>query len=361
MRVINAGIQRATACAVATLALAATPAQAQIVIKASEDVRFTLGVLGQFQGETIDNPEPDANTNNLFIRRVRLLFGGQVAKNVSFFVETDAPNLGRTLPAGKNIQPSVIIQDAYASFRAGNPFTLDAGLMFVPFSRNSIQSAATLLPIDYGAYTFSQSAPIQGSTGRDTGFQGRGYFVANHLEYRLGVFQGRRETGSTNSFRWLGRAQYNVFDTETGFFYSGTYLGRRRILALGAAFDRQSDYQAYAADAFLDWPLGPGAFTGRVDFSHFDGGTTLTTLPEQNDVLLEAGYLLRALNLTPVVQWTRRDMTDVEAGDENRTSIGANYWWAGHNANIKAAYMRIAAAGLGRQHAFTIQFQMFYF
>jgi hypothetical protein len=32
---------------------------------------------------------------------------------------------------------------------------LDAGLMFIPVSRNSLQSAATLSPIDYGKFTFS--------------------------------------------------------------------------------------------------------------------------------------------------------------------------------------------------------------
>jgi hypothetical protein len=361
MNVTYAKAHSALMCALAAVSLSASTATAQIVVRAGEDVRFTLGVLGQFQAETIDNPDPEATTNNLFIRRVRLLFGGDVARNVSFFIETDTPNLGRTLPAGKNIVPSTIIQDAYASFRVGAPFTVDAGLMFVPFSRNSIQSAATLLPIDYGAFTFTQSAPLQNSTGRDTGFQARGYLLQNHLEYRLGVFQGRREPGSANSFRWVGRGQYNVFDTETGFFYSGTYLGRRRVLAIGAAFDHQSDYDGYAADVFLDWPLGPGAFTGRVDYRHFDGGTTITTLPEQDDVLIEAGYLLRALNLTPVFQWDRRDLSLGEGGDENRTSIGANYWLSGHNANIKFAYMRIAPAGLGRQHAFTLQFQIFYF
>jgi hypothetical protein len=78
--------------------LGALPAQAQVVVKVNDDVNFKLGVLGQFQADTIDNPEPEPNTSNLFVRRLRLMFGGQVAKNVSFFVETDAPNLGKTLP-----------------------------------------------------------------------------------------------------------------------------------------------------------------------------------------------------------------------------------------------------------------------
>jgi hypothetical protein len=354
-------LRRTITWGIFALVMQAVPAYAQVMIKAGEDVNFTLGVLGQFQADTIDNPPPTSTTSNLFVRRLRLLFGGQVAKKVTFFIETDAPNLGRVLPAGKTIQPSVIIQDAFATFKAADAFSMDAGLMFVPFSRNSIQSAATLLPIDYGAYTFSQSAPTQSATGRDTGFQLRGYLLASHLEYRLGAFQGRRDVVSSNSFRWTGRAQYNVFQTETGFFYSGTYLGGRRILAAGAAFDRQSDYRAYAADAFLDYPLAPGVVTARIDYTRFDGGTTLTTLPKQDDVLVEAGFLVKALKLSPVLQWVRRDVAALQAGDEDRTSLGANYWWARHNANIKFAYTRIAPRGAGRQHELTLQFQVFYF
>jgi hypothetical protein len=358
---MHAATRRSSVVALGLLLAAATPASAQVVIRANEDVSFTLGVLGQFWADTVDNPDPAPTTNNLFVRRVRLLFGGQVAKRVSFFVETDAPNLGRTLPGGKNIQPSMIVQDIYASFKAADAFTLDAGLMFVPFSRNSLQSAATLLPIDYGAYTFTQSAPTQSATGRDTGFQARGYLLANHLEYRAGVFQGRRDAVSANSFRVVGRAQYNVLDTETGFFYSGTYLGRKKIFAIGAAVDGQSDFRAYDADTFFDYPIGPGALTARLDYSHFDGGITFVTLPKQDDVLVEAGYLVRAAKLTPVLQWQHRNIAGTSVGDETRTSVGANYWWAAHNASVKAAYTRIAPAGLGTQHEVTIQLQVFYF
>jgi hypothetical protein len=343
------------------LAIGALPAAAQVVINASDDVNFKLGMLGQFQADSLDVSGTDANINNIFVRRLRLLFGGQVARNVTFFIETDVPNLGKTLPNGKNIQPSVIIQDAYASLKAADAFTLDAGLMSVPFSRNSVQSAASLLPIDYGSNTFNASAPTQSSTGRDTGFQARGYVEGNHLEYRIGVFQGARDARSDNAFRYAGRVQYNVFQPEVGFFYTGTYLGAKKILALGAAFDTQSHYHAYDADAFLDYPLGPGAITGQFNYNRFDGGETLRTLPEQNDVLVELGYLIKSARLTPVLQFTHRDLTGGSAGDETRTSIGANYWWAGHNVNVKGAYTRIAPSMLAKQNEFTVQLQVFYF
>jgi len=354
-------IRHLAASCVAALLFGAVPAGAQIVVKANDEVNLKLGVLGQFQADTIDNPGTEPNTNNLFVRRLRLLFGGQVAKNVSFFIETDAPNLGKELTGTKNFQPSLILQDAYAEFRVADAFMLDAGLMFIPFSRNSLQSAATLLPIDYGANTFGQSVPTQSSTGRDTGFQARGYLAGSRLEYRIGAFQGTRNTASNNAFRYAGRVQYNLFDTESGFFYTGTYLGKKRILAVGAAFDAQKDYHAYDADAFFDYPAGPGAVTAQFDYNRFNGGDTLTALLKQNDVLVEAGYLIRALKLTPVVQFSRLDIAGTSTGDVNRTAVGANYWAVGHNANVKALYTRIAPRGLDRQHEFTVQLQIFYF
>jgi hypothetical protein len=319
-------------------------------------------VLGQFQGDWLEDPAADDTTQNLFIRRIRLLFGGQVAKNVTFFVETDAPNLGKTLSSGKNISPGMIVQDAYGEFKVRDAFAFDAGLMFVPFSRNSLQSAASLLPIDYGANTFAQSGPTQSSVGRDTGIQAKGYFLGNHLEYRLGAFQGARDAASHRSFRYAGRVQYQFLEPEaTGFFYTGTYLGTKKIAAVAAAFDTQNDYHAFDADAFVDYPVGPGAVTAQFAYNRFDGGDTFLTLRKQNVVLLELGYFLRDLKLTPVFQFTNRGIVDTPVGDQTQWSVGVNYWWAGQNANVKAAYGRIEPRGLATQNELTIQLQLFYF
>jgi hypothetical protein len=346
----------------ACLCAAAVAAHAQVVIKVNDDVNFRLGVLGQFQADWLEDPAGEDYAQNLFIRRIRLLFAGQVAKNVTFFVQTDAPNLGRSVAGVKNISPPVIVQDAYGEFRVSNEFSLDAGLMFVPFSRNSIQSAASLLPIDYGANTFIASGPTQSTVGRDTGFQAKGYFLGSRLEYRVGAFQGARDTASHRAFRYTGRVQVQLLQPEaTGFFYTGTYLGRRKVLALGAAFDKQEDYHAYDADAFVDVPAGPGAITAQLAYNRFDGGTTLLTLPKENVVLAEFGYFIRSLKLTPVVQYTRLDLSNTLVGDTTRWSVGLNYWWAGHNANVKGAYSRIDPRVRANQNEFTIQLQLFYF
>jgi hypothetical protein len=111
-----------------------------------------------------------------------------------------------------------------------------------------------------------------------------------------------------------------------------------------------------------DYPLGPGAITAQFDYNRFDGDVTLLTLPKQNDLLLELGYLIRSLKLTPVLQFVQKDVVATSVGDEKRVSIGANYWWAGSNANIKAAFMRIEpTAPLPSQKEFTVQLQLSFF
>src|SRR5262249_13317801 len=129
----------------------------------------------------------------------------------------------------------------------------------------------------------------------------------------------------------------------------------------GAAFDAQSDFHGYDADAFFVHPIGPGALTAQFGYNHFDGGETLTTIPKQHDYLIEAGYLIAAAKLTPVLQIARRDVSDTSRGDETRVAAGANYWWSGHNANVKGLYMRISPNGLAKQNEFTLQLQLFVF
>ena len=350
---------RVLVLAVSLLCLHARNADAQITITSGEYVNFRFGFLGQFQGQTVSLPETGGNASDIFIRRIRLMMDGQITKQVTFFFDTDAPNLGKTLNGVKNLPGTMIVQDAFVTFRALSAFSLDAGLMFVPTSRNSLGAAATLLPIDYGPYTFTSSGPTQSSTGRDTGVQARGYLFSNKLEYRGGTFQGMRNATSSNTMRWAGRAQYNVFETETGFFYPGTYLGKGKRLAVGTGFDVQSHYHSYAADVFVDMPLGPGGLTAQFDYTFLDGESTLPSIARQNNYMVEAGYLIRSLKLMPVFQFSQRDFQT--GADQRQWSIGANWYWENHNANVKAAYSRIETKGATGQHQFVIQFQVFYF
>lgn len=340
--------------------LAALPLRAQVQIKVNDDTFFKLGMLVQAQGEAAENAATGGYGQNVFVRRVRILAGGQIMKNLSFFAETDSPNLGKsTAPGTKNMQPTLYLQDAYVEYKVSDALLLDAGLMLPSISRNGLQSAATLLPVDYGAYTFSYNGPLQGNVGRDTGFQARGYVAGKKLEYRAGIFQGMRDQ-QDRALRFVGRVQYNFFDAESGFFYTGTYLGKKKVLALGGGVDRQDGYTGYALDAFFDHPLGKGVLTTQADVIRFDGGSFLKSLPEQTETLVEGGYLIGATRFQPIVVYGKRNF-DHGGIDETRYGAGINYFLSGHNANVKAQYVRVKPDGTSASNQFTVQFQVFYY
>jgi hypothetical protein len=341
--------------------LVTSPASAQVVIKVNDDAFFKLGLLLQTQADALQDPVTRSYAQNVFVRRVRFLVGGQISKQLSFFVETDSPNLGKSVTTGtKNSQPSMYLQDAYVEWKLNDKFMLNAGLMLPSPSRNGVQSAASLLPLDYGPHTFANSGPTQSNVGRDTGIQARGYLHNKRLEYRAGLFQGMRDK-QNRELRFTGRLQYNFFDTETGFFYTGTYLGKKKVLAVGAGIDRQHEYEGHSVDVFLDYPLAHGAITTQLDHIRYDGGSFLKTLPGQNDTLFEAGYLIGKTRFMPVVQFAQRDFSNGNSADERRYGAGLNYFLSGHNANIKTFYTRIDTDGLPKTNQVTVQIQFFYF
>jgi hypothetical protein len=341
---------------------------AQVQVKVNDTINLKLGILVQGQADWTENAATGAYAQNLFLRRARFLMGGQIAPNLSFFYQTDNPNLGKATtnataasPNNKTISTGLITQDAFLTWKISDPLGFDIGLMFIPFCRNCIQSAASLLPIDYGAYTFTASAPTQSVVGRDTGVQARGYVLGNHLEYRLGAFQGNR-SAVNNPLRVAGRVQYNFLDPESmGFFYTGTYLGAKKVLTLGAGVDAQKEYRAYAVDLFVDHPVGPGSVTAQIDYLSFDGDPTAPALPKQRDWLAEAGYYLPQAKLMPWLKLEGRQVKGASSQNEQRYQLGLTYYVMAHNVNLKAGVGRVHTEPSGNGNLFTVQLQGFYF
>jgi hypothetical protein len=342
----------------------ASPARAQAVIKVSDTVNLKFGFLLQTQADWTQEAATGGYQQNLFVRRVRLLVGGQLAPKVTFFFETDNPNLGKSVAGTKNISTGFTTQDAYLEWKPRDQFALDAGLMFIPLCRNCYQSAATLLPIDYGAYSFLHGGPTRSVVGRDTGFMARGYLAKSRIEYRVGGFQGARDSLSRNAFRSSGHLQYTFFDTESGFFTTGTYLGKKKVLTVGGGYDVQSDYKAFAGDVYFDRPIGKaGALTLQGDLIHYDGGRTFTDLPRQNDYLIEGGYYFTKSKLMPWVKVEGQKFggSSNSSRDQTRFQGGLSYFDSGHNFDVKAGYGRIDPKVGRTLNLFTVQLQLFYF
>jgi hypothetical protein len=336
-----------------------------------------LGLLLQPQFETIgsDSAANEGNSNNLFVRRTRVLIGGTLFKTIEYFFETDSTNLFKSDATGAKTGFGVNVQDAFMTWKAYEDMVkFDVGYMLTPGAHNALQGAGTLLGLDYFSNSFNHSTVFNNlggnPAGRDAGAEVRGLLLDNHIEYRAGLFQGLRrapvaamppdngEVASQNMFRFAGRLQINLLDAETGFFYAGTYLGKKKVASVGAALDMQSDYVHWAVDGFLDMPAGPGGVTAQVNFSKWNGGGfTNPPLPNHTAIMAEAGYRFDAFPIAPIVKFEQANIADSDAAN---TRIGGGVAWFpyAHNVNLKAFFTNInAKPPMGDSHSYN-QFQL---
>ncbi len=314
--------------------------------------------------------DPDAWSKDFNLYRARVLVGGKLSKNGSFFLETDLPSIvGRGSdpdnPNSKNVKVAPIILDAQYEHTFGNHMVI-AGLQLVSHNRNGLQGAAGLMANDFTffqyPYNLFENSPLQGNFGRDLGVNTRGFFLDDKLEYRFGIFTGRNTGEFVNddpALRYVGRVAYNFFDAEKDYYYAGTKLGSGKTLALAGGFDLQGTYRNFGVDLFLDMPAGAaGSITANAAFSAITGGTDTdgtsfaTLIPKSTTQFLELGYYFNKTKLQP---WIRFERNDVDAdglvqtegipvdtfNNLNTATVlggGLNYWFAGYNTNIRLSY-----------------------
>jgi hypothetical protein len=351
-----------------------------------------VGLLVQPQFQMLGSNTLDGNAYNLYIRRTRLLVAGTLFGQFEYFFDTDYPNLflatndaptATANAATSKATPGMNVQDAFITWKPmGDMIKVDAGYMLPPMAHNAVQGATTLYSWDYFAFSFLSTAnTLLGSTaspvGRDAGVQFRGLFLDGHIDLRLGLFQGLRATdqpatmgmtateiGSNNFFRATGRLQINLLDAEPGFFYAGTYLGKKKILSLGITGDTQKSYHYYGGDVFVDMPLGPGIFTAQINVVHMTGGTFIA-LAKQTAFMSEIGYNFAGFNISPIARveqlWGGTSSGGVTSVDQTRAGGGVAFWPYGHNTNLKAFYMHDAQTGTAHAaNQVNVQWQLYF-
>jgi hypothetical protein len=366
---------------------------AQALIKVNDNINFKVGMLMQPQVDfqEVRNLTDDGGggyQQNFLIRRLRFLIGGQVAKDVFFFAETENSTLGKSTQAvggtqaAKSLATGFNLIDAVGEWRIAKEFNVQFGEIRVPVSREALKGSTSQFMLDFSAYAFPTSAALQNNSERDTGVMLRGYFNCDRLEYRAGVFSGFRAPGVKNAPRFAGRLQYNFFDTEVYSFVSlpGGYYGAKKILAIGGGYDTQNDYRYASADMYLDWPIPLGSFESSVQYQYINGGNTFATaLPQQNLFQVEGGIFLKGLGIAPIARYEQKRFTAANVNistapkNENRVAIGLNYYpfpKTPNAFNLKFWWQRVqltpgAAAGQTTSgyatNQFTIQMQIYYF
>jgi hypothetical protein len=324
-----------------------------------------------------NSPDKDSWSNDFFLRRMRLIFAGQVHPKVKFFVDTDQPNWGKN----GDWSSSIFTQDAYVDFDLFPELKVAGGQMLLPFSHHNRQSAATLNTLDYHVPLIKFPDGTH-KVWRDAGVEARGLLFQNHLDYRLGIFNsmgGKKITASTTDSegniinpdngmtnpddmpRFTGRIQANILDPEDTFFYNGIYFGKKKIVSFGLGYDigpdiaqdldratgvtEEETYVGLVGDAFVDLPVGKDMeVVGQASVYDYDKGDNQPG--SGTGFFAELGY--RYLKWEPVVsgEWFDGDGKDAnmkKRGDLRNVRLGLNYWFKEHAVNFKAEYGYLSA------------------
>lgn len=374
--------------ALASLALLAfaSPAFAGAEIKINDDSKINLGFRLQTlylnHDEDLDGDGNFESVDDFKIRRARLRLGADVTKYVSAFFQTE---FSQDAATGGDVR----IIDAFIKLKLHKLANIIVGENMAPSSRQALTSSGGLMAIDrpgitYKALTWGTrivgqfanttyadaDAGLRGDVDvRDLGATLFGSDSINetlHFKYYLGIYNGIQKAEKDNE-RIAGRVQVNVFDAEAGYYGLSTYLGKKKTVGIGAAFDTQSDvaidqatgtaadYTLYTVDLFADYPVGPGSLTFEAAYTDLDldGATQLdvkgdstkltdATQSEGDGYYVQTGYYINKWQ-----PWIAYESWDAEAssgkGSYDAYRIGLSYFLKGHNANLKVGYESLEA------------------
>jgi len=194
--------------------------------------------------------------NDFALNSARIYLSGKVTDNLSFMFNTEYNG------------DSVDVIDAAAQFHFSDQFNIWAGRFLPPSDRANL----------YGPYYASNWGVYQDgvqdgypfiTTGRDDGVAYWGQFGVAKLSF--GIFDIPSTQGSKDVL-YAGRAQFDLWDPEAGYYLNGTYYGEKDLLALGLAAQAVGSDKAYTADLLLEKKLGNGGVvTLEAEYAKYDG------------------------------------------------------------------------------------------
>ena len=362
---------RTTASALAiALAAAGGAAQAGPTINYGDEGFVTLGYSVQMWAQARDftSATDSGSQTDFFLRRNRITLSGQYNDYVGFYAQLEAGSDSR---AGQDNR-SVYYRDAYLTLDWTDSMRFIVGRFKNTFTRENLEACLEPLTLDRGeviSYT-----PFGGT--RDTGAAMWGNLADGQFQYRVMLSDGRESDNQVkDSPRVTARAHWTFWDPEYDYGYRGTYLGTRKVLTVGAAYDTQrdvaysdfgsragaSDYEAWTADVFMEYPTTSGTFTASAAYMDYgaddaingaDPDPLLPITTELEGHYAKLGYLLPGkVGMGRLQFFLRHEKLDygLDSGyyDNDWLSVGANYYIHGQQLKLSFEY---ATVDYDRQH-----------
>jgi len=334
-----------------------------------DEVLINAGWWGQIWAQSVSNMDTDSDgrfddsLSDILMRRSYFYLGGTITQELGFFVHFASDKLGMDEmkdDSGNGLGSGVAVRDAWLNYKLmGNDLILQAGRMYVPFTRNygttSTKSMLTL-DLDWGQGGHRSTIFYPSRVGRDDALAVWGNLLDDKLQYRFMFGDGEEDNAKNvdDSQRYAGRLSYSFFDPETDWFNAGTYLGKKRVLSLGFGADSQEDlvlagrkqnYSAWTADLHYDQPLADGGnltlTASYIDIVNSVNGISFTTLGSGDDgnlLSVKAGYLLPGTigkgQLQPYGHYQLISVDESGKKDTQVYGVGLNYYIKGVDNKI---------------------------
>jgi hypothetical protein len=243
--------------------------------------KLNVGV-GLRTGLTLDMHDEQSDSASLYLDDglvdqllVRPYLSGQLNEHVGF-----AANFEAGTPGGLGFE----VMDAMVQLRVVDELQFWIGQHIPANDRNNMNG-----PFYHNLWNFPivvQSHPFD-RAARDRGITAWGLLAEGALTYYLSVVDLQTPAASADSTnalegsgignaRYAGRVTVNLWEPDGMYYSSGTYFGKKDVLALGLVAqyqagvypvtpgtDLDNDYSGFSADLFMEKNLGTG---GTVTF-----------------------------------------------------------------------------------------------
>ena len=324
---------------------------------------------GQFQMTVRDNGSGDNNddtTTNFNFRRNRLAFMGKYGEMLSLYVQTEFTedqNVQTLGVANTNQGTEFQFLDAVMRFKLDDSFRVNVGKFKYNLSRENLEACEMPLTLDRSLFIRTAF-----TSTRDQGVAVWGNLFDDVFQYRAEVMEGREavsgDTAPSSNFRYGVRGHVSLLDPENDYGYKGTYLGKKKVLTFGGAYQFEPeiaygdtvartdkvDYKAWTADAYLEYPVeGIGTFTVSAAYEDVDlddaykgnspDSGTIGINGQKNGWYAKAGYLLPTLPLQffgRYEKWTFANLNNIYDQDIDWYGGGINYYFRGQNLKLTA-------------------------
>jgi len=365
----------ATQAAPATQAEPATksaPAEAQVTQQiasalSSIKLNYAFQLYGQWR-DTGSGPNGTDNTSDVYFKRNRLMMSGQLDDVYGFYAAVQFQGDERIFPetVSSTPQKNFDIIDTFLTADYTDAFRLRAGLTKDPLIREDNESCFEPLSVDRSYFVYTNLPRLN----RDFGVVLWGNLADALFQYRVAAMKGNDDINDPkSSMRYTARVHVSLLDPEYSLVYKGTYLGKKKVLTIGAGYQLESDavygnvagkdmtkdYKAYTYDVFFEYPTPAGTFTVsgaylKEDFDNAYQGAdpdprSIGINGEKSGWYAKAGYMLPGKIGTGELQffgryekWKFAELSGIFDQEIKWSALGINYFLKGQDLRLTLEY-----------------------